>query len=192
MDIPLSDKDRTRLRYETILPVYANNGTPYFCSQEDIDDYQGFSGHLDVPFLSLAESTRQLTSFLMAEPSDDIKGALSRLRQARWNSIWGPGIILKALHDIDIAFFNSCLRGKVIVRWSNTEEIARVGSLRNKSDMSGRYLGLCCPEEDLRQATVYLNAETIFCRPTACEEMWQTIFHELMVSCEPDILEVWH
>jgi hypothetical protein len=192
MDTPFSEKDRTRLRYETILPVYANNGTPYLCSQEDIDDYQDFSGHSDVPLLSLAESTWQLTSFLMAEPSDDIEGALSRLRQARWNSIWGPGIISKALHDIDIAFFNSCLRGNVIVRWSNTEEIARVGSLRSKSDMSGRYLGLSCPEEDLRQATVYLNAETIFSRPTACEEMWQTVFHELMVICRAGILEVWH
>ena len=91
---------------------------------------------------------------------------------------------IKALHDIDTAFFNSRLRGNIVVRWSNTEEIAEVGSLQNKKEASGECFGLSCPEEDLRQTTVYLNAEMIFSQPTACEEMWQIVFHELMISRE--------
>ena len=90
---------------------------------------------------------------------------------------------IKALHDID-TFFNSRLRGNIVIRWSNTEEIALVGSLRNKKEVSGECFGLSSPKEDLRQTTVYLNAEMILSQPTACEEMWQIVFHELMVSRE--------
>ena len=120
--------------------------------------------------------SRELTSFLYkSNPPSRVIKALSRLRNAMRARNWGPDVVMKAIHDIDTAFFNSRLRGKIVVNWSDAGELRKVG--RDMADVWG-----CTTGDTHRRCTVFLNADQLFAAPDIFQRIWQTLFHELVVS----------
>lgn len=180
MDLPLSDEERDGLYWDTQSPVEAGRGTKYKCTQRTIDDYHrpskrdNFSG-----FIPLSHSTQSLTTFLVSDPqaSPEVEQALDRLCEARWNQNWGPDIIIKAAHDIDTAFFKSSLLGKITLRWGDIETILQRPHVEEDTKAYGMTY-----YEGRGRCTIYLNADMIFNAPFPCEQMWQTAFHEFLVS----------
>lgn len=178
MEPPPGQRYLDRL-YNLHLPAQAHAGTLYACTQSEIDDYQHFDGREVIQFMTLERATLQLVDFLNPERPilPHIYAALIRLRYARWDSKGGPDIILKVLHDMDIAFFNSRLRGKVVVRWSNTEDITV-----QMEDVDATHVWGLTSYCGGGRCSVFLNADTILASPNPCREAWQTLFHELLVS----------
>ena len=176
MDTRLSREHITQLYNLTVCSTEAQNGTPYDCSQADIDAFHTFARTVrSTKFLPAEESIQMLTSFLTQQNSTaDICDALARLRLAAWDPNWGPDVIIKALCDIDIAFFNSRLRGHVKVYWCNSSN----EHIRRRLPQVPR--GLMSPGEREGQCTVFLNADTIFAKRNPCKQMWRTTLHELV------------
>ena len=176
MDTRLSREHITQLCNQTICSTEALSGTPYDCSQADIDAFHEFARTVRSPkFLPAEESIQTLTSFLTQQnPTPDICNALARLRLAAWDPNWGPDVIIKALCDIDKAFFNSRLRGHVKVYWCNSSN----EHIRRRLPQVPR--GLMSPGESEGQCTVFLNADTIFTKRNPCKQMWRTTLHELV------------
>lgn len=171
MDTRLNREGTTHLYNQTVCSIKASSGTPYDCTQADIDAFHGYDCIVrSVTFLPAEESIQTLTSFLTEQhPTPDIRSALARLRLAAWDPNWGPDVIIKALGDIDKAFFNSRLRGNVKVHWCNSSNETIRG-----------HLGLMIPGVRKGQCTVILNSDTIFAEQYPRKEMWQTTLHELV------------
>lgn len=179
MDPHLSNEDRDRLYWDTQVPVEAGSGTDYKCTKRTIDDYHRPCKRNNFSiFIPLSYSTERLTTFLTSNPqaSPEIQQALDRLYEARWNQNWGPDIIIKAAHDIDTAFFNCSLLGKITMRWGDIETILQ----RAHDEEDTKAYGMTFYEGRGR-CTIYLNADIIFNAPNPCEQMWRTAFHELLV-----------
>ena len=176
MDTRLSREDITHLCNQTVYSVKVANGTPYDCTQADVDAFCGFAHKVkSTTFLPAEASIRNLTSFLtQQQPTPDICNALARLRLAAWDPYWGPDVIIKALQDIDIAFFNSRLRGNVKVHWCNSNN----ETIRRHLPRAPR--GLMSPGEVKGQCTILLNADMIFAKQNPCKQMWRTTLHELV------------
>ena len=176
MDTRPSREDITHLYNQTAYSIKAPSGTPYDCTQADIDDFHRFARTVRGPtFLPAEESIQKLTSFLTQQhPTPDICNVLARLRLAAWDPNWGPDVIIKALRDIDKAFFNSRLRGNVKVHWCNSSN----ETIRRHLPRVPR--GLMSPGERKGQCTVFLNADTIFAKQNPCKQMWRTTLHELV------------
>ncbi|KAK3176974.1 hypothetical protein OEA41_008300 [Lepraria neglecta] len=80
---------------------------------------------------------------------------------------------MKALNDIETAFFKSRLRGKVIVKWTESSELFERGHNRiPRGTHSGHEDGA---------STISLNADKIFQSRTPFLQMWRTKVHELVV-----------
>ena len=176
MDARLSRGEITHRHSQTIYSVKAASGTPYDCTQADIDAFCKPPRNVrSSRFLPAEVSIQTLTSFLSQQtPTPDVCDALARLRLAVWDPDWGPDIIIKALRDIDIDFFNSRLRGNVKVHWcDSSNEIMR-------KHLPHIPLGLRSPGERKGQCTVFLNADMIFANRNPCKQMWRTILHELV------------
>ena len=176
MDARLSNAEIKHRYNRATYPVKAAGGTPYGCTQADIDTFCKAPRNVrSTRFLPAEVSIQILTSFLSQQtPTPDVCDARARLRLAAWNPDWGPDIIIKALRDIDIAFFNSRLRGNVKVHWCNSsEEIMRKHLPRIP-------LGLSISGEREGQSTVFLNADLIFAKRNPCKQMWRTTLHELV------------
>ena len=176
MDARLSKAEIKHRYNQTTYSVKAASGTPYDCTQTDIDAFCRPPRNVrSTRFLPAEVSIQILTSFLSQQtPTPDVYDALARLRLAAWDPDWGPDIIIKALRDIDIAFFNSRLRGNVKVRWCNSsDEIVRKHLPRIP-------LGLSSSGERKGQCTVFLNADMIFAKRNPCKQMWRTTLHELV------------
>lgn len=84
MDTCLSMEDTVHLYNQTECSIKAPNGTPYDCTQADIDAFHGFARTVRSPTtLPAAESIQTLTSFLTHQhPTPDICNALALLRLA--------------------------------------------------------------------------------------------------------------
>lgn len=132
------DNVRHKRQYEaTKLPITVLTGTPYPCTQQQISDYEQVNGREIIQFMSLEETTVQLTEFL--DPKrllyrHEVE-ALHRLSQARWDQHWSPDIIVKVLPDIDAAFFNNRLRGNLVVFWSDADTMG----MRYDTDQTNSY-----------------------------------------------------
>ncbi len=176
MDTRLSREDIKHLCSQTVYSIKAASGTPYDCTQADIDAFHKFARKVkNTTFLPVEASIQKLTSFLtQQQPTPEICNALARLRLAAWDPRWGPDVIIKALQDIDTVFFNSRLRGNVKVHWCNSNN----ESIRGHLPRVPR--GLMSPGERKGQCTVFLNADTIFAKQNPCKQMWRTTLHELV------------
>jgi hypothetical protein len=185
MDLLLNDAihaiEIDNLHYQAQLPVEANKGTPYACSQSDIDDFQHCTRVSQEGFVNKITAVQMLEDFLdpLRQPSHEVLEALMRLRTARWHPNWGPDIIIKAANDLDIAFFDGRLRGSMAVCWSHTWSVpANLHACVDK-----RY-GMMWPGlgPELGMCLVHLYADQILCTANPCEQMWQTMLHEMIVS----------
>ena len=185
MDLILNDANHVlendNLHYQAQLPVEANKGTPYACSQSDIDEFQHCTTGNQEGVVSKTAAVGMLEDFLdpLRQPSHEVLEALMRLRTARWNPNWGPDVIIKAAKDLDLAFFDGRLRGSVAVRWSHTWSVPAnlYGCVFKRYGVMwpgvGPELGLCL---------VHLYADQILYAANPCEQMWQTMLHEMIVS----------
>ncbi|KAL2047189.1 hypothetical protein N7G274_001208 [Stereocaulon virgatum] len=183
MDLILNEANHAleidNLLYQAQLPVEANKGTPYPCSQSDIDEFQHCARGNQEGVADKTVAVQMLEDFLdpLRQPSHAVLEALMRLRAARWNPNWGLDIIIKAAKDLDIAFFDGRLRGSVAIRWSLTWSVP--ANLR--ACVFKRY-GMMWPGlgPELGMCLVHLYADEILCTANPCEQMWQTMLHEMI------------
>ena len=84
MDVPLSREETIRLYKQSADRARAGRGTPYDCTQKDIDDFHKLPRQTGNPIYKTPEtSIKELTSFLtQRKPCSDARQALSRLRDA--------------------------------------------------------------------------------------------------------------
>lgn len=84
MDVPLSREEIIRLYKKTADRARAGRGTPYDCTQKNIDDFHKLPRQTGNPTYKTPEtSIKELTSFLtQRKPCSDVRQALSRLRDA--------------------------------------------------------------------------------------------------------------
>ena len=97
--------------------LLVDRGTPYPCTQEDLDSYRRFSRGHRQHFKPVSSKTavRQLLGFLNSEPSSEVRSALRRLKKGIDMRNKAPDIVIKAFRDLDIVFFNGALSGNVVV-----------------------------------------------------------------------------
>lgn len=85
---------------------------------------------------------------------------------------------IETLADIDTAFFANSMKGNVTISWqSDADDIYRVNPSTDKIIV----YGIACPNVE-GYSEVYLNAAAIFQHQEPRKIVWQTLFHELVVS----------
>ncbi len=192
----LDDNERQRLRDQTKEPVSWDTGAVYGHPRGDVNDYQVFRSDQLTMYqpVEKAEATEVLAKFLTpTEPlPPDQTSALSRLKAAANNPQWDPSLVIKALADLDIAFFNGRLERHVIAAWATETEMVEKGNGGRKPKHCAT--GLCQlldPEknEGKQRCKVWLNSDAIFDMPDPRRVMWETLFHELVVSASRPTLE---
>lgn len=139
------------------------------------------------PQLIEAEATQVLVEFL--KPREHLhkaqEEALNRLNAAPRHLEWDPSLVIKALADLDIAFFDGRLRGNVIAVWATEEEILEKECKGRKPERV--FTGLCQTlepgeNEGEQRCKVWLISDQIFVAPHPRLQMWETMFHELVAS----------
>lgn len=183
-DTPKLSRDTRILLYEEARkPVRVNRGTPYPCTEDDLDTCRE-QGSMCVsnnpPYVTTFQATAQLCDWLNLErePTARSMSALMRLNHYMWKLSWGPDIVIKAFRDLDIAFFDSILMGRVTVEWLCRTDWAR---LPGTEDSFGKTRW-----RNHRQCRIMLNADAILLNmsisPEPFTRMWQVIAHEMCVS----------
>ena len=113
-------------------------------------------------------------------PTPDVSAALHRIADGmNIKDNWFPDIVIKALHDIDTAFFMGLLRGGVKIQWVDQSNIIKKYGLKCADHLGitqFNYSGCC---------TIYLNMQPIFADKCPRLRMWNCLFHELIVSSLP-------
>lgn len=178
-------KSREELYQEASHDVHAHRGTPYPCSQSDIDATSEFSRHNECPYVSASQANREIVQHndqrkaLSSHERDAIERLVSSLNDAR-RCRWGPDLIIKSFPDLDIVFFGGVLRGNVRALWKTSEDWAMLERGTEEDDggatNSIRYSG---------RASIWLNAKAIFLNPVATTPfgaMFATMLHEMCVS----------
>ena len=93
-------------------------GTPYPCTQADLDSYRHFfTGNYYFRPMSTGTAVDLLIDFLdpYREPSPEVRGALRRLEAGINMKYKAPDIVIRAFRDLDTVFFGGNLSGKVLV-----------------------------------------------------------------------------
>jgi hypothetical protein len=179
----ISFQTRRLLYEEARKPVRADQGTPYPCTQQDLDGYiRHPHPNRDSQYISTVAATNELCAWLnhFHEPDASAMAALDRLKKGIQLKPWKPDLVIKAFKDLDLAFFNGTLTGNVRVKWMCCQEWWRF--IGRKS-----YLGATA-KEGHAQCRIVLNAEAILLNPISApipfREMWRTMLHEMCVSRE--------
>lgn len=182
----LNDSTRQRLKAQTEAPVSWTTGVPYDQPHGDLSDYQVFRPRARAT-LTKAKATQLLVDFLTPiQPlHESQKAALTRLNGATNKADWDPSLVIKALGDLDVAFFDGWLRGNLIAVWATEEKI--VEQVYDGKKPVGNFAGLCQTldrreNEGEQRCKVWLNSDVIFDVPDPRLKMWEVIFHELVVS----------
>ena len=182
----LNDSTRQRLRDQTKEPVSWDTGAEYDHPHSNLNDYQTFRSSA-FPQLSKAEATQVLADFLtpLQPLPTSQKGALNRLDAAARHPHWDSSLVIKALADLDIAFFDGRLKDSVVAVWATEREI--VEKVLSGVKYRSGFKGLCQPlapeeNEGQQRCKIWLNSDSIFNVPDPRLQMWQTMFHELVVS----------
>ena len=111
--------------------VYADRGTPYPCTQAELDilqDQRRKPVHRG-PYISRHEAAERLQQ--AHDPhtplTDAQKAALKRLNDLQQLRRWGPDIISKMFNDLDLLLFRGKLRGNVYLRWNDHDKNLNAG-----------------------------------------------------------------
>ncbi|KAK3176964.1 hypothetical protein OEA41_008290, partial [Lepraria neglecta] len=97
--------------------------------QHDLSDPNSYPVHLmdqnPFKFIPKAAAAKLATNFLRVnrQPTPEVQNALNRLFIVRWFESWGPDTIIKALPDLDVAFFGGNLRNNVGVFWKTGDAV---------------------------------------------------------------------
>lgn len=180
----LSSAQRRFLYKATRHEFRTDRGTPYPCSQDDLDGYVKFKhSNEQAQYITPNSATNELTRWLSEHPDPDADAALHRLRAGLKLMPWEPDIIIKAFRDLDISFFKGTLSGNVTVRWKgNFNWVRRYGfepayGLTDKQGHAQCHIALCAHK-------IFLDEKTIL----PYREMWRTLLHEMVVSWFDPIL----
>lgn len=156
--------------------IYADRGTPYQCSQADLDSLV----HLSAPTHSPPVSTYRAFTDIIRWNEDGYRyppavgAAVDRIKAAinAPTYEWRPDIIIKMVHDIALVFFGGYLRGNLTVRWS-----------KDPANTFIRIWGYTKPTGRPGQCGIILNAHMILVAPpeqmTPGKGMWSTMLHEM-------------
>ena len=187
------DQQRYREAFE---PFHADGGTPYPCSQGEINFHRRgkFLHPNKGPFVGAIEATFEIvwhnkeTRKVPPRESAAIDRLIEAILDAEENG-YGPDIIVKAFADLDLVFFDGRLRGNVCVQWASDEYFQKwhvpAGAwgftVRPQPGESG-------------QCRMKLNAKTILLDPstdTPFKTMFGTMLHEMChayehIRCSPE------
>lgn len=159
----------------------AGRGTPYPCTQEQIDIYtvEPLCCRGNNYAMSEEDATRMLVDFLdpRRAPTHKVFSALQRIANAMFTvDDWYLDVVIKAASDIDTAFFMGYLRGNVSINWISRLRLAELGH------GARHMLGSTYPGSH-GCSSVWLNTQAIFDETEfPRRKMWQVLFHELIVS----------
>ena len=119
-----NDSTYQPLIYQTKEPVSWRKGAQYQQPYGDLNDHLGFR-IVPRPLLTKAQATQILFNFLtpLENASKTQKEALNRLNTAAHHPAWDPSLVIKALPDLDVAFFDGRLKGNVVAVWATEGEI---------------------------------------------------------------------
>ena len=116
---------REQLFQEAFEPISLRTGTPYPCSQADIDFHQRgvFKKSDSYPFVGCRMATKEVLwqNDERRPTTPDEEAAIDRLSnifqsvEDEWSI--GPDLVIKAFSDLDLVFFGGGLRGNVTVQW---------------------------------------------------------------------------
>ncbi len=164
--------------------ISARRGTPYPCSQEDIDASVEFSHDNERPFVSANRATRELIDhndrrrYPSSREQDAIRRLVFALEDAN-SGLWGADLIFKCFFDLDIVFFGGVLRGNVRLAWGDGDQWDEIEDEAQKP-----VLGVTSPVRPGR-ADLFLSARGLLLNPTANGSlrcMFTTTLHEMCVS----------
>ena len=166
-------------RYQAAFREYfvcAHTGTPYPCSQRDINETYDFSQDNQRALVSATRANREIVEHneprrpISSRERDAGRRILSALDEARLGH-WGPDLITKCFLDLDTVFFGGVLRGNVRMDWDTWEQHIRPGDLGATGD----------PEPG--RADIHLNAKMILLNHAEpLEAMFTVILHEMCVG----------
>lgn len=163
--------------------ISAAGGTPYPCTQAALDELHRFfpGPRFDRPRLWHPKAAiRELQRFLDLRQSlaPEVVEALARIKAAMQHGS-NVDVVLKALRDVDVAFFHGHLTGSVKVRWSNPRYFAIL--YQHGPPPVPPAFGYT-NRTDLARAAVNLDIDRIcFEAEEPMKELWRTLFHELVV-----------
>ncbi len=98
--------------------LQVDRGTPYPCTQEDLDSYRRFPrGKYHWGPMRANDAVCRLIEFLLptTKPSKEVLSAFERLRAGANMRHKAPDIVIKAFRDLDTAFFGGNLSGNCLV-----------------------------------------------------------------------------
>lgn len=167
--------------FDTFRPITLGCGTQYdSCTAGDIAAYTSrFPGHK--PFMSKADSTRELTKFLNNNRSHArTRIALDHINRVIHTPDWGPDVLVKILSDMDIAFFDGRLRVRIHVSWQDGRSMQPSGHSNLHPFIP---LGTTVFNGTNNACDIRLNREKIrFGAAEPRTQMLQTLVHETVVG----------
>lgn len=176
---------------QALQPFNKDTGTPYPCSQTDIDFHRKnvFPKPNKGPFVKVREATKELMWHNDPErktPASE-KAAIQNLLSFDPNTqeglTLGPDLAIKAFKDLDLVFFGGALQNHVTVNWCSDVECMIKGSLEE-------VWGVCKSSSQGWQCRIELNARMIFREgwtrrtPHPFESMIGTLLHEMCHAYE--------
>lgn len=174
---------RMRLYRAAHKDVRADEGTPYPCTQRDLDSYHKLErDNSKARYIKPARAANELCDWLnhFKDPDASSMAALERLRSGIELEPWGPDLVIKAFKDLDLAFFKGTLQGNVRVKWK-----CRKDWEKGYAPLRDHCLGMTIPDAHA-QCRIALNAHSILLNPHVTpnpfREMWRTLLHEMCVS----------
>lgn len=177
----MNQQDRSRLLHECEVPVRADRGTAYPCSQRDLDGYVKFHrSNRDRVYLSPNSGTNHLVQWMDINKTPDHQSAaaLERLKHGLKIQPWGPDLISKAFKDFDQAFFMGTLTGNVLLRWRKARRINNLWGLRSDGPSYGY-----TSKMGHGQARITIDPVIHFMSEfNPQSEMFRTLLHEMCVS----------
>ena len=168
------------------IPASASGGTPYACSQAALDELHRFfpGPRLDHPRLWHPKAAiRELQRFLDLRQSlaPDVVAALERIKAGMQHGR-NVDVLVKALPDVDVAFFHGHLTGSVKVRWSNPRYFAVLYRQHGSPPPVAPAFGYT-NRIDLARAAVNLDLDRIcFEAEEPMKGLWGAVVQEL-VGC---------
>ncbi|KAL9135670.1 MAG: hypothetical protein Q9175_003133 [Cornicularia normoerica] len=181
---------REQLFKQAFQPLNQHTGTPYLCSQADINFHQRkvFQKRNLGPFVTCKIATTEILwqNDEKRPVASTERAAIDRLlkivHSARDGLILGPDLAIKAFSDLDLVFFGGRLRGHVTVEWREDKFFG---------EKTLKFWGHCQPRPGKGQCHIRLNASMIFqnagterLRRNPFEQMIGTLLHEMCHAYE--------
>lgn len=159
--------------------VYVNRGTPYPCTQADLDSCARLVSPNNAQYITPNLATNELVRWLDHDPDAVAAAALHRLRKGLKIIPWNPDIAIKAFRDLDAAFFKGTLIGNTELLWmGKTSWLLKLGPMPCWGATTK--LGHA-------QCRIMLHAYSIMLEPKPYQQMWRTLLHEMVVSDLPKL-----